>query len=68
MTFTIHFGWWLLPAIFTLSAFTWAFWVDRDNRPSGDYSAIGSSMATAMVHGIALVVSLAAWLVWSLWA
>ncbi|WP_343518113.1 hypothetical protein [Sphingomonas sp.] len=63
MTFTLSADWWLAPAIVAVAAFAWAAWADRDNRPRGDYSFSG--IASAFVYGIALIVSLIAWLIWA---
>lgn len=65
MTFTIQFGWWLLPTALTIVAFLRALELDRGNVAGrGDYGF--SAFASAVYYGIALIVSLVAWLVWAL--
>lgn len=67
MTVTISTGWWLLPAAITVVAFIVAYVADADNRrPAGDYAAIGAAMASLFHYGAATIVSLIAWLIWSL--
>lgn len=55
---TITIGWWLVPLIITLIAFGWCF--ARDS--GGGYANIGGFMDFVA----ALIVSLVAWLAWSL--
>jgi hypothetical protein len=64
MTLTIQFGWWLLPLALTVAAFWRAAYLDRDNKPGGDYNMSG--IVSAVYYGLALIVSLAVWLVWAL--
>lgn len=67
MSATITFGWWLVPAAITAAAYVWAS-MKEDRRPVHDYGRIGQSAANAIIHGVALVVSLIAWLVWAVLA
>ena len=67
MTFSVSLGWWLLPALVTIAAFGWSTH-RQDRSPSGDYGKIGQGIGNAVLHGIALIVSLIAWLVWSILA
>lgn len=68
MTFTIDFGWWLLPLVVTLFAFGAASFMCRDEGSHGDYAAIGNAMVALVAYGSALIVSMAAWLLWALLA
>jgi hypothetical protein len=63
MTIHIELGWWLLPLAVSVGAFGYAAWADRDNEPGGDYSFPG--IVTAIYNGLALIVSLIAWLIWA---
>ena len=65
MTFSIIFGWWLAPALVTIAAFAWSTH-HQDHRPTGDYGRIGQGIGNAILHGVALIVSLIVWLVWAL--
>jgi len=64
MSVSIFLGWWLVPAIFTIGAFTWAWWAG-DRSPSSGYGNIGKGLANALVLAVALIASLMAWLVWA---
>ena len=59
MSVTITFGWWLVPASLTLVLLTWAFWPDKHPSYGMDIGGVFKVLA-------AVIVSLAAWLVWSL--
>lgn len=59
MTYTITFGWWIVPALITAASFAWAFWPDNS-------TGFGAAVAGLIQSLIALVLSLAAWLIWSL--
>lgn len=65
MTFTISWGWWLVPALLTLAAFIWYRVQVRSLPPSsGGY---GMGAVTELV--IALMAAcpvLVAWLIWAL--
>ncbi|RJT42001.1 hypothetical protein D3227_04800 [Mesorhizobium waimense] len=65
MTFTIQLGWWLVPALITAAAFGWSTW-QQDRSPAYDYGKIGQGIGNAVMHGIALIVTLAAWMIWAL--
>lgn len=54
MTFTVTFGWWVLPLLVTIGAFGWAVYETGD--PIGAFVA----------RTAAMVISLAAWLVWAI--
>jgi hypothetical protein len=62
MTFTVGFGWWLLPLAITIAAFAWDWWVHKDEVQADGYSVIGQSMGHAITFLMALVISLMAWL------
>lgn len=61
---TIVFGWWLAPLLVTIAAFIWAARI-QDTSPAGDYGRIGQGIGNAVVCGVALIVSLVAWLIWA---
>lgn len=63
MTFTLAFGWWLVPFIITVVSLGWAWWISRDSGP-GNYGA-GAVIEMMFFLG-ALVLSLLSWLVWAL--
>ena len=60
---TITFGWWAIPAVITAVAMTWALM--GDYAPRGDYD-FGTPVIGLLKLGAAVIVSLLAWLVWSL--
>lgn len=64
MTFTITLGWWIIPTIITILSIIWFFWMERDTVRGGDFDL--SAIGTAMILGLALNVSLIAWLIWAL--
>ena len=64
MTFTIAFGWWLIPFSVTLAAFAWHSWVHWGEQSSGGYGAIGYAFGWAVTVAAALIVSLVAWLIY----
>jgi hypothetical protein len=64
MTFTVSFGWWLAPALVTALAFAWSY-TKQDRSPAYDYGRIGQGIGNAVLHGMALIVSLIAWLIWA---
>jgi len=63
MTITIGFGWWIAPAVVTIVAFALA-WRAQSPHTGGDYNFVG--FFNTMAYIVALVPSLAAWLIWSL--
>jgi hypothetical protein len=62
VSFTISAGWWLLPLAITIGAFGWAALICR---PSSSPS-YADGIVSALVHGAATIVSLIAWLIFSL--
>lgn len=60
---TITLGWWTLPLAVSLVPWAWACWP----RPrSYGYGAIGDGLAGALRGCAAIIITLAAWLVWAL--
>lgn len=66
MTITLTFGWWLLPAIVTAAVFGFVIWQERKRPSVGGLGDVGGAAITFMGALVAAVVSLAAWLIWSL--
>jgi len=63
---TITIGWWLLPLLVTVASFAWAIPMRKHERPTGGmFDGLGYVLG-AIRTLVALVVSLAAWLFWSL--
>ncbi|WPE22482.1 hypothetical protein [Shinella zoogloeoides] len=65
MTFTVEFGWWLIPALITLLAFGAAAFMSRDM--GNDRFGAGAVISFGF-YLMAAVASLLAWLVWALLA
>ena len=65
-SFTITFGWWLLPLVITVASMAWAIPVRDDERRSGSYFPALDGLESAFRTGVATIVSLIAWLVWAL--
>lgn len=65
MDIVIPIGWWVVPLAVTVAAFSIAI-AKSDDRPTGDYGRIGQGIGNAMLQGVALIVSLVAWLVWAI--
>lgn len=63
MTFTVEFGWWTLPTVITVMSLGLAAFCSRDM--GNDQFGAGAVIALGF-YLMALVVSLAAWLIWSL--
>lgn len=61
----IPIGWWVLPLAVTALSFGIAT-AKADTKPTGDYGRIGQGIGNAMLQGVALIVSLLAWLVWAI--
>lgn len=62
MTVAITLGWWLLPSLLSLAAFTWALW-DRPSERGGFFPHLGPLVR---VVG-ALIVTLVGWIVYLAW-
>jgi hypothetical protein len=59
MTLTFTLGWWAVPLAFTVLALVTALALGDD---SGD---LGSGIAAMLRLGLAVIVSLIAWLIWA---
>lgn len=67
MTFTISFGWWLLPLAVTIIAFSICWWVEGYDRRRGYYSRSPmEGIVSLVVWSPGIIVSLIAWLIWAL--
>jgi hypothetical protein len=66
MTFSVGFGWWLLPTMVTVVAFTIAVFMSRSDGSHGEFAAIGNAFVALVIYGMALIASLLAWLIWAL--
>lgn len=64
MSMTITLGWWLVPALMTIAAVVWAV-RQSPPGPSHGYAALGDAAICFFFLSVALIVSLAAWLVWA---
>ncbi|WP_397586783.1 hypothetical protein [Sphingobium fuliginis] len=53
--------WWAIPALITIGSLIWAFWPQRTTGYGADIVGVVQFLAS-------IIVSLAAWLVWSLLA
>lgn len=67
MTFTISFGWWVAPVVVTAISFLVAY-ASSEREQAFGLGAVGQAMANGFLFLIAIVVSLSAWLVWSIFA
>jgi hypothetical protein len=63
MTFTITYGWWLLPFFITIASFAWSFWSTREEKknPSG---WIGVALVGWFSYGLATIITLVSWLIY----
>lgn len=67
MTIEIQFGWWLIPAAITIAAMFYAAIRNAQENPHGNYGTYGvGAIFTLLAYGSAVIVSLIAWLIWSL--
>ncbi len=64
MTFTIEFGWWLLPLAVTVVSYGGA--ISKLSFGGGDYSF--PEVGNAILLLVATIPALAAWLIWALFA
>lgn len=69
MSITLTFGWWLAPAVITAGAFgvAWARCMMADQH-AGMFAPSAAAILAIFLFPLAAVVSLAAWLVWALFA
>mgnify|MGYP006981847659 CR=1 FL=1 len=58
---SVTIGWWAIPTLITIASFVWAFWPQRT-------TGFGADIVGAFQFLASIIVSLAAWLVWSLLA
>lgn len=65
MNISIEISWWIIPALVTLVAHAWACLASSDGDGGSTYAAIGTALITLLRLGAALIISLAAWLVWA---
>lgn len=65
MTFTIEFGWWLLPLGITIMLFAIAVLLSRSNEPD-QYGA--AAVLSLVIYMAAAIGSLFIWLAWALLA
>lgn len=68
MSVTLTLGWWLVPLLFTVVAFSLSAFVARDDGHHGDYSAVAGALVSVVLFGAATIISLVAWLIWALLA
>lgn len=66
MSATVTIGSWAIPALVSLAAFIVANVAAPAPRPSSYFPDIGHAIMLAAVNGLAVIVSLVAWLIWSL--
>lgn len=64
MSVTIEFGWWLIPTAVTLMSFGMGHWyaIEPASTPMG---AALDGFLRLVFYGMALIVSLIAWLIWA---
>lgn len=63
---TIKIGWWLIPLLFTVCAFIWAKMKSPEPK-NGHYMPDFVTPVLIMAnYGLALLLSLAAWLIWAI--
>ncbi len=66
MNITIQIGWWLLPLLATLGAVAWAWWYCESEEIShGGYFG-GFHYYPFVAVPVAIIITLSAWLIWSL--
>lgn len=63
MTFTLEFGWWIIPTAITVLTFGYAALMSRD---MGNDRFGAGAVITFGFYLLASVASLLAWLIWSL--
>lgn len=61
MTMTVHFGWWLIPAIATLATLAYALWPQQRS-----YGYFGADFAGVLVLMACIIGDLWLWLIWAL--
>jgi hypothetical protein len=69
MNVSITLGWRLMPLLLTIASFAWAIPMREDERPNGGmFSGLGYALGGLFRCGVAAIMSLIAWLIWSLLA
>lgn len=69
MNITITLGWWFLPLSLTILSLAWAIPMRADEMPTGSmFDGLGYAIGGALRVAGAIIVSLTAWLIWSLFA
>lgn len=63
MTFTIEFGWWIIPAVITFLTFGYAAFMSR--QEGTDRYGVAAIISLGF-YLVASVISLLAWLIWAL--
>lgn len=63
MTFTIDFGWWIIPALITMLTFGYAAFMGRD---IGNDRFGAGAVVVFVFYLMAGAASLLAWLIWAL--
>jgi len=63
MTFTIEFGWWLVPTIISIMSSAFALYITTRKPTSPAYGFDG--LADLVIFGAALIISLVSWLIWA---
>lgn len=62
MTFTIQFGWWLIPFAVTTLSYFWAYYLS----PPAMQSYGAGAIVGLLLHALASIASLLAWFLWAL--
>jgi len=70
MNFTLSIGWWVIPLLVTLLSIS-AAWYSTEDLQDGDIGGwyipdFGTPLLNLMKWGVALIISLLAWLIWAL--
>ncbi|QIB32667.1 hypothetical protein [Ancylobacter pratisalsi] len=66
MTLAIELGWWIAPAAITAISYVVAFWSIPEPQPSSFLPDLGPAITGFINLSVATIISLVAWLVWSL--
>lgn len=64
MNLTIEISWWIIPAVATLTALSWA-WLQTRKYGDGPALDIVGPVVLLLYYGLAVIVSLIAWLAWA---
>jgi len=68
MTFTLYFGWWIVPALFTVTVIAgWRLFGVRMQPKGGSmFPDAGGALMELLGYAIAFLLSAIAWLMWAL--